>query len=182
MSFSSGAAEFLWYVANVVRPGHRGDVAVDNHNSLETLTRHARALEEYGWIGALIGTGWGPPDTFTVSAALAARTTRFEPLIAVRPGYWQPAQFAAAAATLDQLSEGRVRVNVVFGQDSLAAYGDSEGDIARRYARTKEFMRLVRRLWTEEDVSFTGAHFQVSQSTVMPRLTARGERWHPRLS
>ena len=174
-------SEFLWYIPNAIEPGHRGDTATGGHNSLETLTSHAMALEQHGWKGALIGTGWGRPDTFTLAAALAARTNTFEPLIAIRPGYWRPANFASAAATLDQLTGGRVRINIVSGQDNLAAYGDSEGDQAHRYARTREFMRLVRRLWTEENVTATGEHFQVAGSTVVPRLEARGERRHPLL-
>lgn len=177
----SSSPEFLWYVPNQISAGHRGDTAVEDHNTLDTLTSHARALEDHGWRGALIGTGWGRPDTFTVAASLAARTTTFEPLIAIRPGYWRPANFASAAATLDHLTDGRVRINVVSGQDNLAAYGDSEGDQAQRYARTREFMRLVRRLWTEENVTFDGEHFQVAGSTVSPRLKARGERRHPKL-
>src|SRR3954467_14229015 len=127
--------EFLWYIPNQAAPGHRGDNTVENHNSLDTLTSHAKALEEYGWGGALLGTGWGRPDTFTVATALAARTTTFEPLIAVRPGYWQPAQFAGAAATLDQLSRGRALFNIVSGADDLGAYGDTTVEPARRYAR-----------------------------------------------
>jgi alkanesulfonate monooxygenase len=177
----SGTSEFLWYIPNDVRAGHRGDTAVEDHNSLETLTSHAQALEEHGWKGALIGTGWGRPDTFTVAATLAARTTTFEPLIAIRPGYWQPAHFASAAATLDHLTGGRVRVNIVSGKDNLAAYGDSEGDQAHRYSRTREFMRLVRRLWTEENVTYEGEHFRVTESTAAPRIQLRGDRRHPRL-
>ena len=177
----SSNSEFLWYIPNDVNPGHRGDAVADDHNSLETLISHATALEEHGWKGALIGTGWGRPDTFTVAAALAARTTRFEPLIAIRPGYWRPAHFASAAATLDHLTDGRVRVNIVSGRDALAAYGDSEGDPAHRYARTKEFMRLVRRLWTEENVTYAGEHFRVAESTVAPRIQVRGDRRHPKL-
>lgn len=177
----SNSSEFLWYIPNEIEGGHRGDVSDSDPASLETLTSHAVALEEHGWGGALIGTGWGRPDTFTVAAALAIRTKIFEPLIAVRPGYWRPANFASAAATLDELTGGRVRINIVSGQDNLAAYGDSEGDQAHRYARTKEFMRLVRRLWTETGVTFDGEHFQVTGSTVAPRITRRGERLHPRL-
>src|ERR1700722_5412308 len=177
----SNESEFLWYIPNEVRPGHRGDPAAESPSSLDTLTSHAAALERHGWRGALIGTGWGRPDTFTVAAAITARTTAFEPLIAIRPGYWRPANFASAVATLDELSGGRVRINIVSGQDNLAAYGDSEGDQAHRYGRTREFMRLVRRLWTEEDVSFAGEHFQVAASTVIPRLTPRGARRHPKL-
>jgi alkanesulfonate monooxygenase len=177
----SGTPEFLWYIPNEVSAGHRGDSTTGHHNSLDVLTSHAKALEEYGWRGALIGAGWGRPDTFTVAAALAARTTTFEPLIAIRPGYWRPANFASAAATLDHLTGGRVRINIVSGQDNLAAYGDSEGDQAHRYGRTAEFMRLVRRLWTEENVTHAEEHFRVAGSTVMPRIQVKGERRHPKL-
>ncbi len=173
--------EFLWYIPNQSEAGHRGDAAEADHNGLDTLTRQARAIEDHGWTGALLGTGWGRPDCFTVAAALAARTTTFEPLVAIRPGHWQPAQFASAAATLDHLTGGRVRVNVVSGRDDLAAYGDAEADPARRYARTAEFMRLVRRLWTEEDVTVAGAFYRVAGSTVVPRPAVRGVRRHPRL-
>lgn len=177
----SSPSEFLWYIPNNVEPGHRGDTAAEDHNSLETLTGHAKALEEHGWKGALIGTGWGRPDTFTVATALSVRTSRFEPLVAIRPGYWQPAHLASAAATLDHLNGGRLRINIVSGKDDLAAYGDSEGGQDDRYARTKEFMRLVRRLWTEESVSFKGRYFRVADSRVRPRIAPRGERLHPKL-
>ena len=38
-------ARFLWYIPNEVRAGHRGDDVVAGHNSLETLTRQALAVE-----------------------------------------------------------------------------------------------------------------------------------------
>jgi alkanesulfonate monooxygenase len=174
-------SEFLWYIPNTVEPGHRGDDTTSGWGSIEFSTELARLAEEHGWGGALLGTGWGRPDTFTVATALAARTTGFKPLIAVRPGYWQPAHFASAAATLDQLSRGRVLVNIVSGLDNLAAYGDTRSDPAQRYARTREFLHLVRRLWTEEAVTFDGDHFQVADSTVAPRPYATAERAHPTL-
>ena len=113
--------EFLWYLPNTVEPGHRGD-DVDRRLRAPSTTRSTwpGAVEDHGWDGALLGTGWGRPDTFTVATSLAARTTTFKPLIAIRPGYWRPAHFASAAATLDQLVGGRVRVNIVSGQDNLA--------------------------------------------------------------
>lgn len=174
-------SEFLWYVPNQVRAGHRGDDVVEDHNGLQTLTEQALAIEQHGWGGALLGAGWDRPDTFTVATALAARTTTFQPLIAARPGYWRPAHFAAAVATLDQLSAGRVLINVVSGQDDPAAYGDSAGDQAQRYARTAEFLQLVRQLWTRERVTFRGEHFHVTDSTIAQRPVVRPGRRHPRL-
>jgi alkanesulfonate monooxygenase len=161
--------ELLWYIPNTVQPGHRGDETRDGWGTLEFSSDLARTAEDHGWGGALVGTGWGRPDTFTVATALAAQTTTFKPLVAARPGYWHPAQFASTAATLDQLSRGRVLINVVSGLDDPAAYGDGEMDPARRYDRTREFLRLVRRLWTEESVTFAGEFYRVESSTVTPR-------------
>lgn len=172
---------FLWYIPNTVEPGHRGDDTTDGWGSVEYATDLALAAERHGWEGALIGTGWGRPDTFTLATALAARTTAFRPLIAIRPGYWQPAHFASAAATLDRLSGGRVLVNIVSGLDHLAAYGDGKADPAQRYDRTREFLQLVRRLWTEERVTFRGEHFEVEDSALSPRPFRTGERAHPTL-
>ncbi|GIE30626.1 alkanesulfonate monooxygenase [Actinoplanes italicus] len=168
--------EFLWYIPNTVEPGHRGDDAVDGYGTLDHSVDLAVTAEKHGWSGALIGTGWGRPDTFTVATALAVRTTTFRPLAAIRPGYWQPAHFASAAATLDRLSGGRLLINIVSGQDNLAAYGDVEGDQAQRYARTREFIQIARRLWTEENVTYEGEHFRVTGSTVTPRPYNNGPR------
>jgi alkanesulfonate monooxygenase len=173
--------EFLWYIPNTVEPGHRGDDVAGGWADLDLSTQMARIAEDHGWEGALIGTGWGRPDTFTVATAIAARTARFRPLVATRPGYWQPAHFASAAATLDHLSAGRLLVNVVSGQDNLAAYGDAESDRAGRYRRTREFMQLVRRLWTEENVTFRGEYFWVEGSTVVPRPFGAADGRHPGL-
>lgn len=175
------SAEYFWYLPNDVRPGHRGDTTVDGWGTLDYSTDLALRCERSGWGGALIGTGWGRPDTMTVAAALAARTTTFRPLVAARPGYWSPAQFAASAATLDALSGGRLLVNVVTGQDKPAAYGDPQVDQPTRYARTAEFMHLLRRLWTEEEVTFQGEHYRVERATVAPRPHVEGERRHPTL-
>ncbi|HEY7293542.1 MAG TPA: LLM class flavin-dependent oxidoreductase [Dehalococcoidia bacterium] len=161
--------EFLWYVPNTLESGHRGDDTAEGWGTLDFSAEIAQTAESHGFDGALIGSGWGRTDTFTLATALAARTRRFQPLAAIRPGYWQPAQFACAAATLDQLCGGRLLVNIVTGKDAHRAYGDFDDDDANRYARTREFMQLVRRLWTEEDVSFAGRFYRVEHSTCLPR-------------
>ena len=172
---------FHWYVPNVIEPGHRGDTNDQGWGSLDYSTEIARNVEAGGWAGALIGGGWGRPDAFVVGTALLARTTTFAPIVAVRPGYWEPAQFATAAATADALSRGRLLVNIVTGQDNPLAYGDFQADQPTRYARTAEFMALVRRLWTEENVTFTGEHYRVENASIVPRPYVDGERVRPTL-
>jgi alkanesulfonate monooxygenase len=174
-------AQFLWYIPNTVQPGHRGDDVQTGWADLELSAELAQLTERHGWNGALIGTGWGRPDTFTIATALASRTTTFRPLAAIRPGYWQPAQFASAAATLDHLSGGRLLVNIVSGQDDVAAYGDDATGSPRRYARTAEFLTIVRRLWHEENVTFRGEHYWVANSTLALRPFGADTGRHPLL-
>ena len=171
--------EFHWYVPNVIEPGHRGDTNDQGWGSLDYSTEIAHNVEAGGWSGALIGSGWGRPDAFVVATALLARTTSLRPIVAVRPGYWEPAQFAAAAATADALSRGRLLVNIVTGQDNPLAYGDSQVDQPTRYARTAEFIALVRQLWTQENVTFTGEHYRVQNTTVALRPYVDGQRVRP---
>jgi len=166
--------EFLWYIPNEVTSGHRGDDTVEGWGTLDFSLGIAETAVAHGFAGALVGTGWSRPDTFTVCTALAARTRAFKPLCATRPGYWQPAQFACAAATLDRLSEGRLLVNIVTGRDQTHAYGDFLDDNDARYARTREFMHLVRRFWTEENVTFSGDFYRVENATCTPRPFQHG--------
>jgi alkanesulfonate monooxygenase len=175
------ALEFLWYVPNTVESGHRGDDSADGWGTLDFSTEIVRTAEEHGFEGALIGAGWGRTDTFTLATALAARTATFKPLVAIRPGYWRPAPFACAGATLDLLSEGRLLVNIITGKDDHCAYGDFEEQPAGRYARTLEFMKLIKLLWTESDVTFEGDYFQVAHSTCLPRPFAFGSGGYPPL-
>jgi len=161
--------EFLWYVPNTVESGHRGDDTAQGWGSLDFSAAIAEGAVAHRFTGALIGAGWGRTDTFTMATALAARVPGFKPLAAIRPGYWQPAQFACAAATLDQLSGGRLLVNIVTGKDDHRQYGDFDENDLDRYARTREFMQLVRRLWTEEHVNFDGRFYRVEDSTCLPR-------------
>jgi alkanesulfonate monooxygenase len=173
--------EFLWYIPNTVEAGIRGDDVASGWADLDRSVTLARMTEDHGWGGALFGTSWGRPDTFTVATAIAAKTTTFKPLIAIRPGYWRPAHFASAAATLDHLTGGRVLVNIVSGHDNLAAYGDHEADRSARYARTREFLQIVRALWTSDDVTYLGDHFQVEGATVAPKPHGAERGRHPRL-
>jgi alkanesulfonate monooxygenase len=161
--------EFLWYIPNTVESGHRGDDTAEGWGTLDFSAGMAQAVEDHGFVGALIGSGWGRTDTFTLATALTARTTRFQPLAAIRPGYSQPGPFACAATTLDQLGQGRLLVNIVTGKDANRAYGDFVEDSPERYARTREFMQVVRQLWTREDVSYDGRYYRVEHSTCLPR-------------
>ncbi|MFF4653285.1 LLM class flavin-dependent oxidoreductase [Streptomyces sp. NPDC001380] len=131
--------------------------------SLDYLTQVALAAESAGFEAVLTPTGSDCEDAWLTTAALASRTTRLKFLVAFRPGTVAPPLAAQMAATYQRLSGGRLLLNVVTGSDAdeQRAYGDWL-DHDARYARTDEFLTLLRRAWTGEPYDFDGAHYRVA--------------------
>jgi alkanesulfonate monooxygenase len=129
------------------------------------LTRFARAHEAAGFDRVLIGYHATGPDGFAVAAHVLSVTSALKVLIAHRPGFAAPTLVARKLATLDQLAGGgRVAIHNITGGDEADQRRD--GDFAghdRRYARTAEFMTLLRReLTAAEPFDYDGEFYQVS--------------------
>jgi alkanesulfonate monooxygenase len=111
----------------------------------------ARAQEEGGFDRVLIPFGSNSPESQIVAAHAAAITTKLGFLIAHRPGFTQPTVAARQLATLDQLSGGRVAVHIITGgADAEMAKDGDDSHKAQRYARTDEYLTVLRREWTAE--------------------------------
>lgn len=137
------------------------------------LTRFAQAHEAAGFDRVLIGYGATGPDGFAVAAHVLYATSTLKVLIAHRPGFVAPTLVARKLATLDRLTGGgRVAIHHITGGDELDQKRD--GDFAghdRRYARTAEFMTLLRREFTETaPFDYDGEFYQVrgAYSSVRP--------------
>ncbi|MGW0502333.1 LLM class flavin-dependent oxidoreductase [Micromonospora sp. NPDC003241] len=129
------------------------------------LGQIARTAEQLGFVGALTPTGAWCEDAWLTTAMLTEVTERLKFLVAFRPGLLSPTLAAQMGATFQRLSEGRLLVNVVTGGESheQRAYGDFL-DKDARYARTDEFLHVVRALWRGETVDHAGAHVRVEQA------------------
>ena len=94
--------------------------------SLEYLVQVAEAAEDAGFTFALVPVGTTCQDAWLASAVVAGRTERLRFLVAMRPGFIAPTVAAKMSNTLDQLTGGRVLINVVTGgfPAELAADGD----------------------------------------------------------
>jgi alkanesulfonate monooxygenase len=141
------------------------------------LTRFARAHEAAGFDRVLIGYGATGPDGFAVAAHVLHVTSALKVLIAHRPGFAAPTLVARKLATLDALSGGgRVAIHHITGGDELDQRRDGDfADHDRRYARTAEFMSLLRReLTADQPFDFDGEFYQVSGafSSVRPSAGA----------
>jgi alkanesulfonate monooxygenase len=131
--------------------------------SLGYLTQVALAAEELGFEGALTPTGLWCDDAWVTTAMLSQRTERLKFMIAFRPGLVSPTLAAQMATTFQRQSGGRLLLNVVTGGDGeeQRALGDSLEKDAR-YARTGEFLSIVRELWRGERVDLDGEQLAVS--------------------
>ena len=89
-----------------------------------------------------------------------------------------PVALAEHFATLDQISGGRLvwGVGAGYREDEFRAFGI---DIKTRQSRLYEALELVRQLWSGEEVSFRGKHFQVEgvRISVRPRQRPRPQIW-----
>ncbi len=102
----------------------------------------------------------------------AALTSKLGFLIAHRPGFTQPTLAARQLATLSQLSGGRIAVHIITGgsDDEMARDGDHTSKVDR-YARTDEYLTVLRREWTSErPFDHAGRFYDVRQgfSAVKP--------------
>jgi alkanesulfonate monooxygenase SsuD/methylene tetrahydromethanopterin reductase-like flavin-dependent oxidoreductase (luciferase family) len=118
-------------------------------------------------------------DSLTVLGHLAARTShvRLGTAVSVLPLH-HPLRFAEAAATVDQLSGGRLDLGIGSGYQP----GEFRGfgvDIAEKHARFAEAVDVLKLVWsTERPVSYSGTYFSFTDAAPQPRPL---QRPHPPL-
>ena len=111
----------------------------------------AKAQEEGGFDRVLIPFGSNTPESQIVAAHAAAITTKLGFLIAHRPGFTQPTLAARQLATLDQLSGGRVAVHIITGGADAEMARDGDHSVKDdRYARTDEYLTILKQEWSAE--------------------------------
>ena len=107
-------------------------------------------------------------EPLMVLSYIAAVTERIElvPSVIVAPAR-QTVLLAKQLATLDRLSNGRVRLGVGVGGSS-AEYQALGEDFHSRGARCEEQIELLRRLWSEREVAFNGRWDTVAGAGIDP--------------
>ncbi|MGV9295453.1 LLM class flavin-dependent oxidoreductase [Amycolatopsis sp. NPDC003676] len=135
---------------------------------LDYLAQVARAAERLGFEGVLTPTGTWCEDAWLTTAALIRETKRLKFLVAFRPGVISPTLAAQMAGTFQRLSGGRVLLNIVTGGDAIEQrrFGDWH-DHDARYARTDEFLSIVRGVWSGKPFDFAGDHLRVEGATTL---------------
>jgi FMNH2-dependent dimethyl sulfone monooxygenase len=148
--------------------------------SWDYVRRLTQRSEQTGWDLTLIAElnlndikGVEEPalDAWSTAAALAAVTETIELMVAVRPNFHQPALFAKQAANIDNISGGRLALNVVssWWADEARQYGLQFDEHDDRYGRTREWLEVVGRLWSEKRASFEGERYRLENAICEPK-------------
>ena len=110
-------------------------------------------------------------DSFTLTTALAAVTKRVRLIATVNPLLSHPAVMAKMSATLDSISHGRLGLNIITGA-TVGEYAQM-GVVPRdyndhRYDYAREWVQVLKRLWTESSVTHHGVYFDLDDCVSEP--------------
>ena len=144
----------------------------------------ARAAEDVGfdtlWLGDHLlyryedGSARGPWEVWTLLSAIAASTSRIRlgPLVAAT-AFHAPAMLAKMAATVDEVSGGRLIVGLGAGWNDteFQAFGFP---FDHRISRFEEAFTIIRTLLTEGRIDFDGRFFQARDCELLPRPVTPG--------
>lgn len=130
------------------------------------ITRFAQVHEEAGFDRVLVGYWSDQPDGFLVTALAGLATSNIHFLLAHRPGFVAPTLAARKLATLEHLLDGRLALHVISGGNDVEQRKDGDYlEHDQRYARTDEFLEVVRKVWTEErPFDHAGTYYQAEKA------------------
>jgi coenzyme F420-dependent glucose-6-phosphate dehydrogenase len=118
-------------------------------------------------------TGGHAPYSFSWLGALGERTSRIlMGTSVVTPTFrYHPSIIAQAMGTLGALYPGRVMLGVGTGEslNEVPAIGIEWPPFKERFGRLKEAMELMRRLWSEERVTYDGQYYHTENATIYDR-------------
>lgn len=119
--------------------------------------------EERGWDGVFVWESTYGVDPWALLAAMAVRTTRVRLGTLLSPLPWRrPWKLACQAATVDQLSGGRVIVTVGLGAPMMLLGTSEVTDRRERAERLDEGIDLMRTVWSGGRV-FRGKHYEFDE-------------------
>ena len=109
-------------------------------------------------------------ETIAAFGVIAGRTKRLKfGMNAIVLPLRDPLILAKECATLDFLSNGRLLPVFGVGSELAPEWRTTGRNPQGRGARSDEMLTIMSRLWSEENVSFEGKHFQYSGVTISPK-------------
>jgi coenzyme F420-dependent glucose-6-phosphate dehydrogenase len=118
-------------------------------------------------------TGGHAPFSFAWLGALGAKTERITMgTSVVTPTFrYHPSVVAQAMGTLGVLFPGRIMLGIGSGEslNEVPPMGIEWPEFRERWARLREAVTLMRRLWSEDRVSYSGTFYKTQNATIYDR-------------
>ncbi len=109
-------------------------------------------------------------ECMTAMAAQAGRTQRIKfGMNVVSLALRDPVLVAKQCATIDVLSEGRLLPAFGIGSPRAPEWAGLHVDTTTRGRKTDEGLEIIRRLWREDSVDFTGQHYRLTAASISPK-------------
>ncbi|KIZ49770.1 alkanesulfonate monooxygenase [Pseudomonas oryzihabitans] len=175
---SQNPVKFAYWVPNVSGGLVVSTIEQRTHWGIDYNRKLAQLAEQAGFDYALtqirFTAGYGAEyqhESVAFSHALLAATERLKVIAAILPGPWNPALAAKQLATIDQLTHGRVAINLVSGwfKGEFHGIGEPWLDHDERYRRSEEFIRALKGIWTQDNFSFAGDFYRFRNYTLKPK-------------
>jgi alkanesulfonate monooxygenase len=163
--------EFGWYLPTNGDSTSFGDPSASVEIDPDHIRRVVTAAEDAGFEYLLIPVDQSCWEAYIAGAFVAAHTTKIAPLIAARPGYINPVLLAKMISTFDQMSGGRICVNLIAGQaeEEIMAEGIRHPK-EDRYALMEEEVTILKALWTAEGpLDFEGRFHTLRGASILPK-------------
>lgn len=156
---------FGWFLPSSGDAVSLGDPKGRIPASRAVLDEIVEAVDTGGFKYMLIPVNTTCWEASILASYYVARTRNVAPLIALRAGYVNPALSARMFATLDQMAEGRLCINLIAGINDDEAVADGVHDPkVVRYEKMDEEVEIMKRLWSStEPINYVGKHYQVNQ-------------------
>jgi len=141
---------------------------------LEQVIEVARWSERAGCRGILVYSDNLQYDPWLIAHLIVEHTRALCPLVAVQPVYMHPYTVAKTVASIANLHQRRVYLNMVAGgfKNDLTALGDDTPH-DRRYARLTEYTAIIQCLLRGETVSQAGEFYSVENLKLAPACPAQ---------
>ena len=113
----------------------------------------------------------GPVSNSLISLSVAAGATtkiKLMSTVVLLPLYNNPVAVAKMTSTLDVASEGRYHFGVGIGGEFPKEFEACGVPVKQRGSRTNEALEVIKKLWTEKDVSFDGRYTKFTGVTLAP--------------
>ncbi len=162
--------EFGWFLPTAGDTEAYGRSTQEVPSSPEMFERVLSAAEAAGFEYMLVPVSTVCWEAWITSAMMIGRSKKIKMLVAARPGYINPVLMAKMIATFDQLSAGRISINLIAGQNEKETLGEGiPWPKETRYEMMEEEVTILKTIWSAKGpIDYDGKYYKLDRAQIRP--------------